>query len=413
MIKGEKYYGEVWLPNEEGKTFCVLNFKEDEIFLETNLISSKKEYIRQIKEQFIYGLFNGIGHLTFLNNQVVKSSSGVVELKIYKPQYTFYGNHFINVENLAAKEFKVDNSAIVQWNNKLHWYDPEKNSMERNGEIYQEVFIPSHNLNLEINKGISTTSNTERLLIYNSGHVNLSFSKELSIKEGIESYRIFQKFLLFITGNSKQFESVRYKCMGCGEWMSLYFIDSLHKKKSGNFIYIEYEEVSKNLTEILQIWYSSIKIQFCVDIIIENLLAEKISHSRRFTNSISAFEAYCKRFGEQPKNPTLEKFLLAQTELISQITKIDSVLIKSFCKKIVRTRKDFVHGNEKDNKVFSEFELFYISMLLDYVVAINILKILEVPKGVIEKTILRAEANYSGIQSLNKLLDEDPLNPGK
>jgi len=409
MEKTEKYYGEVWLPDLKEKNFCVLGFKEDEIYLETNLKSLKNDYKRRIKEQLIFGLFNGLGHVTFLNNRVMISSSGVVEIKIYKPQYTFYGAHFIEVDKLVAKEFKIDSSAIVQWNNKLNWYDHEKNIIELNGEIKQEASIPSHDLNIKINKGISTTTNTEHLLIYNSGFVELSFSKSLNIKEGVENYRIFQKFLLFTTGRSKQFEAIRYKCLSCGEWMSLYFKDSLHKKKSANFLFIEYDEISKDLSKILQKWYRSEKIRFCVDIILENLLAEKISHSRRFTNSISAFEAYSKRFEEQPKNSTLEKFLLVHTELIFQITQIKPQLIKSFCKKIVRTRKDFVHGNEKDDKIFTEFELLYISMLLDYVVAINILTLLGMPKDIIEKTILRAEANYSGIQSLNKFLNEDPL----
>lgn len=411
MEQGKKYYGEVWLPDQKVKNFCVLNFEENEIFLETNLFFSNKEYLRRIKENLIFGLFNGVGHVTFINNQVVKSTSGLVEFKVYKPLYTFYGNHFIRLNNLAAKEYQIDNFAITQWNHSLHWFDHESRSIELNGEINQEVIVPSHDLKININKGISSTSNREHLLIYNSGYVDLFFSKELRIKEGIERYRIFQKFLLFITGRSKQFNSVKFKCLECGEWMNLYFKDSLHEKKGGSFISINYNEISENFPEILNRWYGSLKIQFCVDIIIENLLAEKISHSRRFTNSISAFEAYSKRFEEQPKNPTLEKFLLIQEELILNITKIDPTHIKGFCKKIVRTRKDFIHGNEKDDKIFNEFELLYISILLDYVVAINILKILKVPRDIIEKTILRAEANYSGIQSLNRLFNDDSFEP--
>jgi hypothetical protein len=56
-------------------------------------------------------------------------------------------------------------------------------------------------------------------------------------------------------------------------------------------------------------WYINEDVRFCADIILENLLSVKVSHSRRFTNSLSAFEAFSKRFELILKNPTTEKFL--------------------------------------------------------------------------------------------------------
>ena len=104
-------------------------------------------------------------------------------------------------------------------------------------------------------------------------------------------------------------------------------------------------------------WYINEDMRFCADIILENLLSVKVSHSLRFTNSLSAFEAFSKRFELILKNPTTEKFLKTKKNLLSEISKINEVDLGTFISKMIRTRAFYVHGNKKQTNHFSEFEL--------------------------------------------------------
>ena len=87
MEKDKKYYGDIWfVGKKEQKQFCVLFFKDDDIFLETNLYSEKRVY----KELQIIGTFTGVGYVTFIDCRIQSSTSGISELRIYRPKYTFH-----------------------------------------------------------------------------------------------------------------------------------------------------------------------------------------------------------------------------------------------------------------------------------------------------------------------------------
>ena len=139
------------------------------------------------------------------------------------------------------------------------------------------------------------------------------------------------------------------------------------------------------------------------------MLSVKTSHSRRFTNSYSAFEAYSFKFGKTHKNPTVEKYLLEHKELIHRITSIPESEIKGYVSKIVRHRDYLTHRNKTKNNIFSQFELLYISFLLDYIVGIGLMKKMEASEEVIEKIMLRAKSTYQDMQSVNRLLNKDIL----
>jgi hypothetical protein len=154
-------------------------------------------------------------------------------------------------------------------------------------------------------------------------------------------------------------------------------------------------------------WYINEDMRFCADIILENLLSVKVSHSRRFTNSLSAFEAFSKRFELILKNPTTEKFLKTKKNLLFEISKINEVDLDTFISKMIRTRDFYVHGNKKKTNHFPDFELLYISFLLDFIVCIGISEALEIAPINIEKIKRRAKSIYLDMQSVNKILNEN------
>lgn len=406
MFKENKYYGEVWFKSEEDKKcFCVLELINDEVRITTNL--SQKYTAYQI--ELIYGMFTGLGYLTFVNCQIIYGSNGIIETKIYKPKYTFVcANHFIEPIGLKINEFQIDNLAIVNWIRKMHWYNSIEGKLEKNDDIIHTTDI-NNDLSLTITKSTAHTSNHDFFRMDNIGYVDFKSKINLSILESIDLYNSFQKLFHFIYGKSMQFKSFNFKCLNCGNWASLYYKDNFNKENISGYITLDYDTIKDELSNIIKHWYTNESIGYCTDIIIENLLSVKTSHSRRFTNSYTAFEAYSQKFSKDHKIVTIEKWLLEHKELFNQITNIPLEDINSYIKKIIRNRKFLIHRTNIKDNCFSQFELLYISFLLDYIVGICLMKQMEVSDKIIHKIIDRAKSTYQDMQSVNKLLNKDLL----
>lgn len=139
MLKENKYYGEVWLrTSEDIKCFCILELIEDQVFLTTNLNDRYKTY--QI--ELIYGMFTGLGYLTFVNCKIKHNSSGIIETTVYQPKYSFIcAHHIIEPVNLKLKEFQVENAAIVQWVSKMTWYNAIDEKIEKQEDIVKNLIF--------------------------------------------------------------------------------------------------------------------------------------------------------------------------------------------------------------------------------------------------------------------------------
>jgi hypothetical protein len=411
----EKYYGEVWLPEkEEIKTFCILEVIDFQVTLTTNLYNHSTEY----KIDKIHGQFNKLGVVTLINNIVRNSSSGQIMKRVYEPEYTFISSsHLVKTETLTLNEFIIKNAAFNSWIRQLHFIPPEDNIFTfKNEEIKEVIEINDKKLEIQFTKTIDYKSNKDKIELINCGFVSFKSEPELKILEAIEIYKTFQKFMLFFFGRFPHFESFRFKCLGCNEYISLYYKDRLSVIKNSNFLYFDFFELKSHLQNILPIWYTNQNLEFCTNFVLENKLSQKISHSRRFVNSIFSFEAYYKRFhsgDNTTKNNNLKKSLSSQKELILELTKIQEEGFISFVQKIIRSRDYYVHGNLKQKEIFSEFELLYISFLLDFIVGIQILYKLGFDEKLIKKAKGRAKSVYVDMQQVNKMLNQNAFTKSK
>lgn len=407
MFKELKYYGEIWLPEKESeKYFCVLEIFEKEVFLETNLSNKYPEY----KKDLIYGVFNGLGHITFVDNSVCQSANGIINFRKYNPKYVFVSsNHLIDPYNLKIKEFKIDNSVFNEWIRSFHWFNQDEDKLEKVEDVKHKVIIKEKLLELEILKTTNFKSNLNSFNLINVGYILFNSTEEITVIEAIEIYETFQKFLLFFYGQSKHFKSFNFKCLGCNNWFSLYYNDSLVNEKHSSFMNFNYRDLEKDLSSILQKWYLNEDVQFCSEIILENILTIKVSHSRRFTNSLASFEALNKRFGINHKNPTTEKYFNDLKYRFIEIMKIEENSFKVFVKKIIKTRDYYVHGNKKQIDIFSKFELLYISFLIDFIVGIELANQLGFSEENINKINNRAKSVYVNMQNTNRILNESIL----
>lgn len=408
MNNGEKYYGEIWLPDkEDNKSFCILEVLDNQVTLTTNLHIEENEY----KIDKIYGEFNGLGVVTFINNKTKRSRTNYIIERVYEPEYSFVSKDIISTEKLKFKKYEIKNSVLNHWIRQFQLFFPDEKELIPNNEGISEIFeIDARKLKIGISKSLSCKSDETKTEIINSGYVTFEFENEISILEAIETYNTFQKFLLFNFGKSTQFESFKFKCLSCDDDVILYYKDRLNNVKSSNYLHYDFFEIREYLKKILTTWYTNQDLEFCTNFVLENLLSQKISHSRRFVNSIFSFEAYYKRFHSKDNSKARNKLNLSlnkHRKLVKELTNISEEYFESFVSKIIRSRDYYVHGNLNQKDIFSEFELLYISFLLDYIVGIQILHQLGFDEKLTKKAKLRAKSTFIDMQRVNEMLNQN------
>ncbi|MCA0957497.1 hypothetical protein LCL86_00465 [Muricauda ruestringensis] len=409
MKKDQKYYGEVWLvENTEVKQFCIMSFMDDDLVLETNLHSPKSAY----KEPQIIGIFTGLGYLTFIDCKIKLSSSGITETRVYQPKYSFVSeSHFINPSNLLLKEFYIVNNAIVKWINHAPWYNSIKNELTKK-EFTDEFEIDNIGLKLSLQHylqyGLKSRS---ELLITNKGSINFFLKEPCSLLKAIDLYDDFQKVLQLVFGRSSKFESFKFKCLRCSEWIELHYNDRKLSSSSSTFVHTEYKKIKASLPSILTAAYSNQNFRFCLDKLMENFIGKHPSHNKRFTNSISAYEAFCKLYLDNSIKPNakLSKWILAHEDVFKKIGDINEKEWKKFPSKVVRSRDFHVHSNVGNRDVFSEFDLLYISFLFDFVIAYLMLNEIKVEQELLDKYVQHGKSVFVDMKRTNAILGNNPL----
>lgn len=406
MEKDKKYYGDIWfVGKEDQKQFCVLFFKDDDIFLETNLCSERTVY----KELQIIGVFTGLGYVTFIDCKIQSSTSGISELRIYRPKYTFLSpNHFINAIDLQIKEFYVVNDAIVKWVNFSSWYDTQKNSLTKK-EFKDEFKIEKENLSIEIQHYINYHSKRRsELHIINKGAIKFTLAEPVTILNAIGIYDQFQKVLQLLRGGSEKFIEFSFRCLSCNEWQELYYNDKKVSKKTTTFVHTNYDEVTDDLSKVLTVAYVDNDFRFCLDRLMENFITNHSSHSKRFTNSISAFEAYSKIYsGIKPSN--LKKYIKHYESVFKLIGKLNEEDWEKFPGKLIRSRNYHIHSDLNNKNIFTDFELLYISFLIDYVIGYLLLKNIGASELLLDKFIMHGNSVYVDMKRTNEILGTNPL----
>lgn len=404
MFKENSYYGEIWDHDNEGtKYYCKLDLSGTSPVIETNLSCE----ILGVKTDLFYGVFNSLGYVTFVNNAIVVSVSGIVEFRKYSPEYILISeDHFIKPFNLKVKNFRIENKVLSDWIRSFHGVNYENGIIEQSEAFIRELTI-NDQLSIELIKNSTLNINSQTLSLNNYGSVVFNCKKEINFLDSIEIYNTFQKFLFFYFGKISNYDNFRLKCLDCDKWYKIYFKESLSNKDKIGLINLNYDNLNEDLNFSLANWFINDDVKFCSDILIENLLSEKVSNSRRFTNSISAFEACNKRFGILHKKPTLERWLNDNEKHFIKIMNINDKTFKVFSKKIIRTRDFYVHGNKSQIDCFEIFELLYISILIDFIVMIQISEELKLSEKNINKITRRAEAIFFDMQGVNRMLRDN------
>ncbi len=392
MKKDQKYYGEVWFPTHpEKKHFAIISFDDDNLLLETNLIASMSTRVPKILGSFI-----GLGHLTFQDCRIQFASTGITEVRIYNPKYTFIsGNHFIDETLNNILEFSVINDTIVNWVHHFTRYDTDKKELQYK-EFSDEYIITERKLKITIRHYLNFHSKRSELNIKNKGSIIFELEEPVDILGAISIYDQFQKMLQLLFGSSSKFERFSFKCPECNEWQEIYFNDKKLTKSTQNYVHTEYEKVKGDLDKVLIAVYSNENFKFCLDKLMENFITKQVSHNKRFTNSIATFEAYSKLYSGLNGN-NLSKSIKHFKEIFILIGKFSEEEWKLFPSKIVRSRDFHIHSNIANKKVYSEYELLFISFLFDFVVGYLLVHNLKVSKYLLQKFIRHGNNTFERI----------------
>lgn len=389
MLKKERYHGEVWfLENEAKRCFCILTFKNGEVSLETNLVSDKIHY----KHQTILGAFTGLGYLTFLDCHIKSTSSGLTSNAIYLPQYCFiHPDHLVDPRSLVFKKFSVSNDELTVWRQPKLDLDISNKTLKFDTEECHSLRIENIKLAIELVFSVNSTFGRGEFSSKTRGSVKFTSDTTVKVIGAIDVYRTFQKLIQFISGQTCQFNYFNFQCLDCESWGSLYFQDDVYKDSTFTYFTIDFNDLLPDLPRLFDSIFNNESFSFCVTKLLDNQTTGKLSHSKRFTNSISCLEAYGRRFGQQKKS-TLKQFLKDNDELIIKMTDITNDNLDEFASKIIRSRDYHVHSNIANQNIFSDFELLYISLLLDIIVAIRLLQDVNVSQIIIDKIITKGRS---------------------
>lgn len=401
-FKKEKYFGEIWLPEqEENKQFCFLEIVENEIFIHSNLICSKSSY----KVGLIYGFFNDLGSLTFVNCSIYKSETGIINYKKYSPDYVFASSyHIIEPVGLRLKTIEIENNSINNLIRSFHIANPLINKVEIESVKTHEIKI-NDDLIISLYKNYSVESNKFGTNIINQGILKIDFVKEKSILESIEIYKKFQKFCIIFFSGIEKFNSFKSFCLKCGEKFNILFNDNLaftHHQGIFNENFLKDEDT---FYQVISNWYNNDDVAYCFDIVIENYLSRKVSNARRFTNSLSSFEAFYKLFSSKRHNHLVKQIV----EYKEVFERIDNSItsIKDFAKMIVRIRDYYVHGNRNQDVKHDNFDLLHYSLLLDFVVIRELSKELNFNDEYLKEIEKEGASIFKHQIPINRMLDSN------
>lgn len=408
QFQDKEYYGEIWFPENVGKKeFCVLKREEKRIVLTTKLSERNKAYSADL----IFGLFTGLGYVTFINNNVVNTISGMITSKSYSPAFCLIGEHFIeNPKDFKTFKVNIVNSDLRKWlwlllfdlyssDNSISYDENIKESIQISEDFRLSIFT-------WINHKVSRADHSIELL--SKATLKFEFTKEKGILEVIELYKKFQKFLLFFYGSTKQFESFSLSCDSCEGSFEMFYSDGLHKESNNAIINLTYQDLKENIGAILIKWFNDDNILICIDKILNNSLSSKLSYNQKFINAYIALESYLKRFSTS-KGKDFKVYLEKNKELILSITGLEQGNLNEYLTKLIRTRDYYVHDNLNQKLFFEGTDLLYEAMMLESLVSILILKELNVQETIIQKVIKASNYNYIQIKQLNIRLSRNIL----
>ncbi|MCY3999017.1 MAG: hypothetical protein OXE55_06645 [Flavobacteriaceae bacterium] len=387
LNKTKKYYGEVWFEETPtDKRFCVLSFKNDDIFIETNL--SPYPTLELVHK--IVGKFNGLGFCTLIECLIFSRTIGITENITFQCHYLYFGHStVVDTKEMRISDFRVFSDILNKWIGKISVVDLFKEKLIK-ADFEDSYRIDKIQLDLSIHFCTrlqnSKKSNVPHSKITNIGYIGFKMEEPKSIENMIELYNQFKKVLHLIFSGVLKFNKIEFQCFGRDEWIGLYYNDHTLSLYPNRFVSTDYEEVKKSLPAILNHAYSNEIVKRCLHRLVENVAYNNILKDRLFINSISVYERLNKSNDKDKRS--LRTLIAKNKPVFQKIGGISDSSWDSFLDLVINTRNYYVHLNTSKKPVFKDYHLPYVSRFFDYVTAYLMLyKLKGVEKLLLEKYI--------------------------
>ncbi len=360
LDKTKKYYGEAWFEETPtDKRFCVLSFKNDDLFIETNL--SPYPTLELINK--IVGKFNGLGFCTLIECLVFSRTIGITENIVFQCRYLYFGHlTVVDTKEMRISDFRVFSDILNKWIRKISVIDLFKETLIK-ADFEDSYRIDKIQLDLNINYWThlqnSKKSNVPYSKITNIGYIGFKVEEPKPIEDMIELYNQFKKVLHLIFSGALKFNFIEFNCFGSDEWIGLYYNDHAFSLYPNWFMSTDYEEVKKSFPAILNQVYSNEIVKLCLHRLVENIAQKNNLRDRLFTNSVSIYERLCKSRSNKKGEKYLRDLIEINKTTFQKIGGIDDLFWTSFKDKVVDTRNHYVHL-DPSKKTYLKFRVFHM-----------------------------------------------------
>lgn len=329
MFNKAKYQGELWFPEcPEEKRYCILTIVNNNVELETNLVPSDP-YSQKNVHPLIFGAFNGLGYITFVDCKLGLDSTGIIRSAVYIPKYSFtHPDHFINPKNLQINKFRVAGIGLEKWTNFRFEFD--NNLLSTKSQQNHSFDIKQLGLEIKLNFWISSSVSIEQINLKKCGNIEFLFNSPINMREVLDYYIKAKKLIQFLNGKTDRFSFFNFQCPEYETWGAMYFKDLLFKDSKFEYFSIDFNKILDYLPLLFTKMFTDEKFYFCVNRLLDNQVEGQLTHSKKFTNSISTFEGYCK-LNIGAKNLKLRNFLIKNQQDILTLSGINEEYFDEFC----------------------------------------------------------------------------------
>lgn len=437
----KRIFGTLFFPETDEKLEHVwLNISDDRIHIEIPYTEYGEGHW-----PVLYGEFNGLDSVTFVNCTIGGGNSGAGgSFRNLNISYVIQGFVAKKIDDVKFKSIILRSPALKNWIIQPNFI---KVSRSENKTItlpkWETIISTKHNgFRLEISIGYPFTQGSYNLIADKECSIQITFDKLESMDRIYETIRLLQKLVLFLTYKNPEFDLY---VVSDGSRMSYELIKKKEPLRDGRFtqqVTIHYSDVKDQLDQIVKKWFENKKFHPIMDLVLQKCYNPEMSIPAYFLNVCVALESFHRRFGKgnnkkvksaNPENKLkIQKLIEAShdTDLLTwfnekatewekpelklrlrEFEETIAIIFKNFTNysveeiitKTVQSRNDLAHEGESLKRFKSLFELFIVTKGLEYAVRLELMSYLGVDiKGTQDSFLIKGQKTLDILIRLNK-----------
>jgi len=361
------------------------------------------DFKTEIKIQKIYGYFNSLGYVTFLNCHYEKNEKGcAVNYYEYSIEFVLVGGW---IENIASPIFSKIILAIPKLCNWTRLSSVEESRDNINFLEYEEVLIHKSDkmtVNLIPACNINRNYVNNTTLISEFINVKINFSTPKTYTELVANIKEIKKLFLFLA-NIDTNSSTKLFTKESNEAYD-FFWDGNKSIGHNDFEILDpsFEEVSPSLDKVIHQWFTQDKIKASIDLILEKLVNNSLSVENHFLKTCFSIEILHRKLGGV-KRRNFKDRLRDLKEYFEKILS-DSCDTEKYIQKIVDTRNYLVHMDSDTRVEFNEKEIPFAALYIESIIRIKVLELLGLNDAVLNRLFPKVK------DTIGRFYERDILN---